>query len=385
MSRITNYSQFYLSSDDFKHVVVQDENHLSVLITKARANNQRLRFIGSSHSLSPCNIPRNNEIAVSFPTRNSFTFIDESTIRVSASAELWSLQLSLSRHGLELPVINGGQASPTVGGFISAGGIGKSEPGKDMLLGRSCIHGGFWENVSRITYMDGNGTIRIATPPSFEFQMLFGSQGQFGIFLDADLKVIPIQASPDYQRLLHQTRQPNSKIYVQNDIRTLWITLFVLEKDISKAWSVLESWYLSYSHIISPVANARWAGPVHNGLPIGFIYDIAYKTFNPPLLFPHSNSFSALGIAYQIPTGNFNLNHSLAIAMSSIYNQALSSGLSIYSSVENISCSYTAHERYSASTLQAALDLRQANNCHDFINTGWLDLFNSHDGIVRNF
>ena len=274
--RLTNYSQFYFSSDQYDSITVNTYSQIAECIKLARASKRKVRYIGSSHSLSKCNIPRKDEIILRSDACNQFVFVDQSTIRVQASAKLWNIQLSLSKYGYELPVINGGQASPTVGGFISAGGIGKTEPGKEMRLGRSCVHGGFWEQVTRITYIDGNGMLKVSTPSQSDFHLLFGSQGQFGIFLEADLKVIPIKSPSNDKMLIEQTLYKDVSTYTPDDQRTLWVTLFSSPKQLRNAWVILENWYLTHEDIIKPVDNARWAGPVHKGLPIGFIYDINY-------------------------------------------------------------------------------------------------------------
>ena len=130
--------------------------------------------------------------------------------------------------------------------------------------------------------------------------------------------------------------------------------------------------------------NARWAGPVHKGAPIGFIYDINYKTFNPPLVYSDQESFHALGIAYLIETGDYCLNKQIAEAMKRIYSDALANNLSIYSSVENIASSYNAIDRYSPKIIAEALNLRNENNCQNFLNVGWLDIYESNSGIVAN-
>ena len=93
----------------------------------------------------------------------------------------------------------------------------------------------------------------------------------------------------------------------------------IISSPLKQAWSILENWYLTYERIIKPVDNARWAGPVHKGAPIGFIYDINYKTFNPPLVYSDQESFHALGIAYLIETGDYCLNKQIAEAMKRIY------------------------------------------------------------------
>ena len=56
-------------------------------------------------------------------------------------------------------------------------------------------------------------------------------------------------------------------------------------------------------------------GRTNKGAPIGFIYDINYKTFNPLLVYSDQESFHALGIAYLIETGDYCLNKQIAEAM----------------------------------------------------------------------
>ena len=85
-----------------------------------------------------------------------------------------------------------------------------------------------------------------------------------------------------------------------------------------------------------------------------------------------------------IETGDYCLNKQIAEAMKRIYSDALANNLSIYSSVENIASSYNAIDRYSPKIIAEALNLRKENNCHNFLNVGWLDTYESNSGIVAN-
>lgn len=371
MARLTNYSQFYLSSEKYRLFKYSSLLELTNILKEAKRTDLAVRHIGSSHSLSTCNLPIENEILLISNIINPIRSINKSTIRVDASARLWDIQRKLSAEDLELPVINGGDASPTVGGFISAGGIGKTEPGKEMAAGRSCIHGGFWENVTQIRYLDGKGILCTSNPNSSDFKYLFGSRGQFGIFIDADLKIVPTNSN--YFDNMQCGVENAASEFIENKIRTLWITFFVSPKQELLAWSLLEKWYLTYRKVIRPVDNARWAGPVYDGAPIGFVYDISYKSFNPPLVYSKQSEFKALGIAFTTETGNFNTNKLLAFAMKNIYDCALRNSIELYSSVENIVSSYSARLRYNESILNAALSLREKNHCSNFLNNGWFD------------
>lgn len=385
MDRITNHSQFYFSSDDYSFIEYNSINEIVKVIKTAKEKKLCLRHLGASHALGSSNIPRKNEVVLRCLSDNKIKRIDDSTIRVSASARLWEIQSQLIANGYELPVINGGDASPTVGGFISAGGIGKTEPGKSMSLGRSCLHGGFWENVQRIRYIDGRGHLHTSYPHSADFPFLFGSLGQFGIFIDADLKVIPSCSNSDLRNYNDDRNFASSK-FTPSLIRTLWVTMFVASQREQQAWKILQKWHDKYKLIIHPVSNARWGGPLFEGIPIGYIYDITFLNFNPPLVYSENNSFKALGIAFSIETGSFLTNSALAIAMNDIYQEALNHSFELYSSVENILSSYTAKQRYKPSIYNQALSLRKENYCDNFLNVGWLDdLDLSSKGIVSFF
>lgn len=384
MKRITNYSQFYLSSEKYNLIKYSSLLQLKNILKEAKSRGLDVRHIGSSHSLSTCNLPIENEILLKSNIFNSIQLIEKLTIRVDASAKLWNIQSKLSKENLELPVINGGDASPTVGGFISAGGIGKTEPGKEMKAGRSCVHGGFWENVTQIRYLNGQGKLCTSNPNSSDFKYLFGSRGQFGIFIDADLKIVP--TSSNHFNNMQCTAEKSASEFSENKIRTLWVTFFVSPEQEEKSWNLLEAWYLNFRNIIRPVDNARWAGPIYNGAPIGFDYVISYKSFNPPLVYSKQSDFKALGIAFTTETGNFNTNKLLAYAMKTIYDYALENSIELYSSVENIVSSYSARLRYCESILNNALLLREKNHCSNFLNNGWFDFSKkSNSGLVRFF
>ena len=87
------------------------------------------------------------------------------------------LRIFLDTQGFKLPIYPGGcqgNTSPTVGGFISGGGIS---------FNNSYKYGGFWENVLEITIINGYGEKKIYNHNDEIFPWLFANYGQLGVIV----------------------------------------------------------------------------------------------------------------------------------------------------------------------------------------------------------
>ena len=132
-----------------------DINELQSIIKNAYKNNQKIRIRGSGHSCSGISIPRKNEMLITTEKLNKYSFEKVGTINVECGIQIISLKQFLYNNGFNLPIYPYGidlfdNSSPTIGGFICAGGI--SPDSKE--------YGGFWENVLEITLTDGYGEIK---------------------------------------------------------------------------------------------------------------------------------------------------------------------------------------------------------------------------------
>jgi len=379
----TNYSQFFYSklSDDYVFSPLSVDELRSVLLL-ARKSGFRVRVSGNFHSLNCSNIPSSDEILVSLRHFRCIHELASDVVRVDCGCDLSSLNSFLSSFNYELPVVNGGTASPTVGGFICAGGIGKTTD--QEVLGRSSLYGGFWENVREVVLMDGFGDLHVFTPAHPYFRYLFGSRGQFGIFLSCTLKIIVSAPELPFKEFVGPLcLQPNNiaaSSFQFSDNRLLWFTGFCDDSQIDQAWQISHSWLKKYQSIIQPVADARWAGPLHDdSLPIGFEYFIKRLTFVPPLIFPRDVSFRAFGIVFLVPTGDPDLNVLLRDCFSAITYSLLENSMHVYSSVENIPCLSSCFECHSASLFEQLKTIRAELHCSDFLNVDWID----SDGFQR--
>ena len=370
MSVFTNYSQLYYSR--FTGNVLNPSNYdeLAILLKIAKQQGRPIRVVGRSHSLNCSNLPRGSELLITLSAISDYTRISGDCIHVGAGVGIKELQAILNKDGYMIPVENGGEASPTIGGFINAGGIGKVDPA--ISKGMSEQYGGFWENVFEIDIMDSNGIIHTIGRDDIAFKYLFGSYGQLAIIVGARLKIIKssIGAVPDIYFMPEKKTRSDFKYA---DMRTLWFTFFVEEVKVNGLWDSIFEWYLKHTDYVLPVSNARWAGPVHNGSPIGFSYKIKFIHFNPPLLFHPQESFFAIGIAFEISTGVYELNERLRTDLKDLYATAMLYGGWPYSSVENMGLSLKPAMLYSPNGLKMIMGIRESFGYTSLLNCGWLD------------
>ena len=377
MALITNYPELYYSEADSPEAFPDTITKLRSIILNARVNNKRVRAIGRSHSLHLGNLPRNGEIVIRLDSFAKCEFISPGVIRVGAGADLRLIQQMLLAYRCELPVINGGNGSPSVGGFICAGGIGKTE--EHALSGRSSLYGGFWENVLSITVMTGNGKVKTISKEDSEFIWHFGGQGQFGLILEAELVVVPTGPPLVNYTYPFLVDPPPNKSLVEHRYltsstsKTLWVSVLCADEELDKSWNILNSWVLSSDGNIKPVEEARWAGPDYNGRPLGYSYNIKCISANPPLLYRKHGSFWVIGVAFNVAGGSNQLKSRLKVLFDEIYSLLLREQLQIYISVENVNGTISAKDYYSADIFARATQLRSENHCNDFLNCGWLD------------
>lgn len=383
---LTNYSQFFYSKiSDERFFAPCSVDELRTILISARKSGLRVRVGGNFHSLNSSNLPSSEEILVSLHHFRCIHDLTSAFVKVDCGCDLSTLNLVLSSYNLELPVVNGGSASPTVGGFISAGGIGKTTD--QEILGRSSVYGGFWENVLEIVLMDGLGEVHVLSPSHPYFPYLFGSRGQFGIFLSCTLRVIangPVFDRQEFEgSFCLQYRNVAASSFHFGHKRLLWFTGFCDDSQIDEAWKLSHRWLISHQSFVRPVADARWAGPLYDDdLPIGFEYFIKRLSFVPPLVFPRDISFRAFGIVFMVPTGDPGFNVLLMNCFSSITHLLLDHSMHVYSSVENIPDIAKCYSGLSPVLLTKLQSIRTQLHCTDFLNVGWIDSDDSQSHLV---
>jgi hypothetical protein len=174
-------------------------------------------------------------------------------------------------------VLNDGYPGPTVGGYIAAGGFGPE----------SKLHGGFWNNVIALKFVDGTGRLREVSASEPLFPWLFGSMGQLGIFAEATLAIVPFESAARYPR---GRSMPAPKLAEQHvplqfatkgDERLFWFTLFAPAEQLVDAQRELLA------------LEARHAGALR--FAERYCYPIRHRGLPAPLVYPQPRPFAATG------------------------------------------------------------------------------------------
>lgn len=341
------------------------------LVRGARQRGLRLRVRGSGHTFSGASLPRAGEILVRTQGLDHFEFVAPDRLLAGSGALVWDIRDLARDHGYDLPVFNGGWAGPTLGGYISAGGFGKS--------GLSEQDGGLWENVHAIRLLDGTGELRRVTREDAVFRWLFGSAGQLGLIVDAELRLVPHAAAaapPAYPQGLagriprRQADDPavNDLAPVAGEKRLFWFTVLVSPAREAIAWEGLEQLVAKHHDILVP--DGGWAGPLRDGVPIGYRYVIRFHTFNPPLVYPVDETFLVLGVMSFLAGGEPARDARILALEADFTTMALSRGLGLYLQAENISGQVDLEAYYGAATWSRFQALRESFDPAGMFNPG---------------
>jgi FAD/FMN-containing dehydrogenase len=199
-----------------------------------------LRVRGAGHALNGSSLPTPGELV--FETRRlaSVRYERPGTVTSGAGVNLWVLNDLVRQRGFSLPVINDGYPGPSVGGYLAAGGFGAG----------SCVHGGFWENVSEVMLLTSVGVVRVTRDDAI-FPWLFGAMGQLGVVLEVTLDVVSGEDNQDvaypagvcetddamYTAAAHVSGPPAE----DRHRRLYWFTLFVNRGQLACAQDELSS------------------------------------------------------------------------------------------------------------------------------------------------
>lgn len=265
---ITDYSGYYKSVSCFDEVYPTSMTEASEIIQVACSQRISMRIRGNGHSLNGSSLPKEKELLLRSECLNRFQLLPGNQISVEAGVALWDLQEMLETRGYELQMLNGGFAAPTVGGFISAGGLGNLTE----------ILGGFWDTVLEITLITGEGKILKLKKEDPRFPWIFGSMGQLGFIVEAKIQLVQVSSKPA-NNLFSEGAIPRS---IPPNEKYCWFTLFSpLDKE-EIATKQLQAFAERWSGVWTPKDNYR--------------YSIAYRDFNPPLVFPYHGPFIGVGI-----------------------------------------------------------------------------------------
>lgn len=227
----------------------------------AKAGGLRVRVRGNAHSRNGSCVPLPGELLLGTGGVNHYRFDAEGTVTVGGGATVWHTNAMLARFGFQLPVHNDAGPAFSVGGYICAGGIG--------ALGPERI--GFWEAVTEVAIVTGTGVLRRIRRHEDDFRWLFGSAGQFGVIVEATVRILPLgDSAPRYPRgatgRVAGPRWPGPE--------TLWYHAFI---------------------------PAEAAGQEIESRPPAFHIPLRFRTFTPPLLSPHQGDLIVVGTFGDVP------------------------------------------------------------------------------------
>ena len=351
-----------------------------LMVEAALARTKALRVRGSGHTFSGASLPRPDEVLLRTSGLDHFHFHAPDRLLAGAGALVWDIRDLARDHGYDLPVFNGGWAGPTLGGYISAGGFGKS--------GLSERDGGLWENIHAVRLIDGHGALRTITRADSEFAWLFGSSGQLGLLVEAELRLIPYTEAPAVatypldltgrvpRRQADDPRVNDLSPPADGERRLFWFTLLVAPEQEASAWAGLHEFVLA--HRIDVVPDGGWAGPLLDGTPIGYRYVIRFHEFNPPLVYPRPETFLVVGVMSFLRSGDVASNQRVLDIESAFLDMARARGLRLYLQAENIGNRVDQRAYHGAETHARFLALKREFDPAGLFNRG---VVFAHDAV----
>ena len=252
---------------------------MAAILGQASRLGVAVRTRGQGHSLNGSSLPRDGELLLSMHNLRQVRFEAPGTVTVGAGAVLWVLQHVLRRRGFDLPVLNDGYPGPSVGGFVAAGGFGP----------RSGEHGAWWDNVSALLLVDGEGRRRRVAGGDALFPWLFGAMGQLGVVAEATLAIAPLDPAqpPPYPAGLAFTAPalanpevPPAYAAAESE-RLFWFTLFAPDAHLEQAVADLAA------------LERRHAGALR--FQERYRYPIRHRGRVAPLVYPEGVDITATG------------------------------------------------------------------------------------------
>jgi FAD/FMN-containing dehydrogenase len=274
---IADFSGLRWSAAGFHEVAPRTADELCRIVSAACARGMPVRTRAQGHSLNGSTLPAAGELLVRTADLREVRFASPGSVTAGCGTVLWVLQSVLRAHGFDLPVLNDGYPGPTVGGYLAAGGFGP----------KSDLHGGFWDNVAGLTFVDGGGRLRRVARDDALFPWLFGSMGQLGIFAEATLAIVPLEGAAQYPegKALVAPRLAEQHVPLQfaprGDERLFWFTLFVPDEELAVAQRELLA------------LEARHGGALR--FAERYCYPVRHRGMVAPLVYPEARPFTATG------------------------------------------------------------------------------------------
>ena len=312
---LSDYGKLHVSSADYTVLRPDSVDAATQGWRSALAEGRALRVRGSGHGLSGATLPRTGETLLRTRGLDHYRVEAPGLIAVGGGAILWDVRDFVAGRGWRLPVCNDGWAGPTVGGFASAGGVGSlrvpvdehGKPGAPRAPGPVSLserHGGFWAQVAKLRIIDGRGTVHDVLPGDEDFPWMFASMGQFGLILEATLRLAPQAGVADALPVGGSGRIPVSNPIDPNEAdaaapaqgvdRKYWFTAFAPVDEEDAVWRTIGEWSRAHRGALRP--NRGGIGPLQDGHAIGYRCLVRRKAPTPPLLYPRDEDFLALGV-----------------------------------------------------------------------------------------
>jgi hypothetical protein len=247
------------------------------------------------------------------------------------------------------------------------------------LLSISEAHGGFWEHVAEITFVDGTGAIQRVSEDDDVFPWLFGNFGQFGVFVEVRLKLIPERAGPKpypagttgtVPRVQSEDPAVNDRLPSPfGDQVLFWFSYLVSPRQEAEAWNDLAAWVMKHSPFLTP--QGGWVGPAMGGHPIGYRYVISHRRFHPPLLYPRGEDFVLMGLMATFNgVGTPNTDDRILELERDFVAIATRNRYRLYPQAENIGRGLDYSAYYDAATYARFRQLKERFDPHGIINPG---------------
>ena len=353
-----------------------------------------MRVRGSGHGLSGASLPRTGETLVLTRGLDHFRVDAPGLLTVGSGAILWDIRDFVASCGMRLPIYNGGWAGPSLGGFVCAGGLGLRVPTNEReklvapggegaetpnRISLSGIYGGFWAQVERLKMIDGHGRVHDISSDDEEFPWMFASMGQFGLILEATLRVLRQSEAGGGLPVGASGRIPVSNPLNPNETDmpapaegidwVYWFTALVPPAEEDAAWKAIGDWSSAHLDTLRPIGG--WVGPRLDGAQIGFRYFVRRKAPTPPLLYPRDEDFVTMGVmAICAKIGTESAETALMRAERDFVTRIICCGWSLYCQAENLTRSVDFRTYWGPERWVGFCELSNRFDPEDRINAG---------------
>tara|TARA_R110000868_G_scaffold27147_10_gene103616 strand:+ start:2366 stop:3640 length:1275 start_codon:yes stop_codon:yes gene_type:complete len=270
---VSDYVKINKHSACFLEASPKDTESVSKLVNFAYQHNIPIRTQGNSHSGNGSSLPSDNELLIHTDLLNQISFGASPEITVGTGIPIATIKDYVEdTSDYTLPVINGGGAAPTLGGFISAGGISFS-----LNSEASKIYGGLWNHITQMTIVIGDGKVMTLKQDNELFPWVFGAMGQLGIITQAKLTLIPKNPANTALPIIHQANITyEHQDFLDENHRALhWFNLFVTHAQAKQALQDINKLQADHSTLLDYAPAYHWL--------------IHANRFTPPLIFPSKN------------------------------------------------------------------------------------------------